>query len=162
MTLNEYIAENGNKRIEIQEDGTIRILEEKGPWKPEDGSIYYRVSDTGSVGIKRWEDTTCGDEWRWQIGNVFQTEEEANRALHRLKARKKFLDAGGHEGMDGYLFGDRYHAYPQRGDKTLMIAKEGSVTAFDIWFETEDACQKAIDSLTDDEKAALCWTGDGE
>lgn len=44
----------------------------------------------------------------------------------------------------------------------MIVAKEGSVTAFDIWFETEDACQKAIDSLTDEEKAALCWMRDGE
>ncbi len=58
--------------------------------------------------------------------------------------------------MDGLVFGDRYHVYPQGGDKTLIIAKEGSVTAFDIWFETEADCRRAIESLTDDEKAALC------
>lgn len=39
---------------------------------------------------------------------------------------------------------------------------EGNVTAFDIWFETKADAQKAIDSLTDDEKAALCWTGEEE
>ncbi|WP_289423730.1 hypothetical protein, partial [Faecalibaculum rodentium] len=81
---------------------------------------------------------------------------------NRLRARKKFLDAGGHEGMDGYRFGDRYHAYPQRCDKTLIVAKEGSVTAFDIWFETEADGRRAIESLTDDEKAALCWMGENE
>ena len=94
MTLKEFFEQNGNKPIEIREDGTIRILEEKGPWKPE--------------------------------------------------------------------YGDRYHAYPQRCDKTLIVAKEGSVTAFDIWFETEADCRRAIESLTDDEKAALCWMGENE
>ena len=102
------------------------------------------------------------DNFKLEIGNVFRTEAEAERTVHRLKARKKFLNAGGHEGMDGLVFGDRYHVYPQRGDKRLMSAKECSVTAFDIWFETEDACQKAINSLTEEEVKALCWTGDEE
>lgn len=102
------------------------------------------------------------EDRRAELGNVFQTLEEAKRMVHRLKARKKFLDAGGHEGMDGYVFGDRYHVYPQRCDKTLFVAKEGSVTAFDMLFASKDNARKAIDSLTDDEKAALCWTRENE
>lgn len=159
MTLKEYIEQNGNKPIEIQEDGTIRILEKKGPWKPEYGERYYAISDDGKRRAYQWSHENA-DKFRLWMGNVFQTETEAKRALNRLRARKKFLDAGGHEGMDGYVLGDRYHAYPQRCDKTLIVAKENSVTAFDIWFASKDNAQKAIDSLSDDEKAALCWTGD--
>lgn len=157
MTLNEYIKQNGSKQIEIQDDGTIKVLEDKGPWKPEKGDYYYTVDLLATS----W-DADRTDYCRLELGNVFQTREEAERIVHRLKARKKFLDAGGHEGMDGYEFEDKYHAYPQRCDKTLIVAKEDGVTAFDIWFETEDACQKAIDSLTEDEKAALCWMGESE
>ena len=47
MTLKEFFEQNGNKPIEIREDGTIRILEEKGPWKPEYGERYYAISDDG-------------------------------------------------------------------------------------------------------------------
>ena len=159
MTLKEFFEQNGNKPIEIREDGTIRILEEKGPWKPEYGERYYAISDDGKRRAYQWSHENA-DKFRLWMGNVFQT--EAKRALNRLRARKKFLDAGGHEGMDGYRFGDRYHAYPQRCDKTLIVAKEGSVTAFDIWFETEADCRRAIESLTDDEKAALCWMGENE
>lgn len=90
MTLNEYIAENGNKRIEIREDGTIRILEEKGPWKPECEEKYYTIYGCGSVETFKWVDCLMDD------------------------LRK----------------------------------------------ETEDACQKAINSLTEDEVKALCWMGD--
>ena len=157
MTLNEYIAENGNKTIEIQEDGTVWIIEDEGPWKPEKGDSYYTVDLLATS----W-DADITDYCRLELGNVFRTREEAKRMVHRLKARKKFLNAGGHEGMDGYVFGDRYHVYPQRCDKTLIVAKEGSVTAFDIWFETEADCQKAIDSLTEDEVKALCWKGGEE
>lgn len=161
MTLKEFFEQNGNKTIEIQDDGTIKVLEEKGPWKPKQKGTYCILSEIGGIVVCHWYDDST-DRARLEIGNVFRTGKEAERTAHRLRARKKFLDAGGHEGMDGYEFGYRYHAYPQRGDKTLMVDKEGGVTAFDIWFETEDACQKAIDSLTEDEKAALCWTGENE
>ena len=143
----------------VSKSGTIRILEEKGPWKPECEEKYYTIYGCGSVETFKWVDCLM-DDLRKEMGNVFQTKAEAERMVHRLKARKKFLDAGGHEGMDGLVFGDRYHVYPQRGDKILMSAKERNVTAFDIWFETEDACQKAINSLTEDEVKALCWMGD--
>lgn len=161
MTLKEFFEQNGNKPIEIQENGTIKVLEEKGPWKPETGERYYVVSDIGAVGALCW----CNDEIdkrKLDIGNVFRTKSEAARALHRLKARKKFLDAGGHEGMDGYEFGNKYHVYPQRGENRLNATIEGNVTAFDIWFETEADCNRAINSLSDDEKAALCWMGESE
>lgn len=161
MTLNEYIKQNGGKTIEIQEDGTIRILEEKGPWKPNNGDGYFHICGNGDLEETYWFGWDSENR-RAELGNVFQTLEEAERMVHRLKARKKFLDAGGHEGMDGYVFGDRYHVYPQGCDKKLMSAKECSVTAFDIWFETEEDCQKAIDSLTEDEVKALCWTRENE
>ena len=93
MTKEERIERLEKELAEMKEEIAAEKTG-KGPWEPECGSLFYRVSDSGSVGIKRWEDTTCGDEWRWQIGNVFQTEEEAKRMVCRLKARKKFLDAG--------------------------------------------------------------------
>ena len=159
MTLKEFFEQNGEKPIEIQDDGTIKVLEEKGPWKPECEEKYYTIYGCGSVETFKWVDCLM-DDLRMEMGNVFQTKAEAERMVHRLKARKKFLDAGGHEGMDGLVFGDRYHVYPQRGDKILIVAKENSVTAFDIWFASKDNAQKAIDSLSDDEKAALCWMGE--
>ena len=161
MTLKEFFEQNGSKTIEIQEDGTIRVLEEKGPWKPEYGERYYTVYGCGSVEAFNWVGAST-DVARAELGNIFQAESEAKRMVNRLKARKKFLDAGGHEGMDGLVFGDRYHVYPQRCGKILISAKERNVTAFDIWFGTEADCDRAIDSLTSDEVAALCWMGEEE
>lgn len=163
MTLNEFIAENGNKPIEIQEDGTIRILEEKGPWKPKNGERYCCISGSGQERTSPWGDDSV-DNGRWDIGNVFRTEAEAKRALRRLKAQKKFLDAGGHEGVERYFdlqppTSPVWHIYPT-GCGYLRTEKKSSVTAFDIWFESEDDARKAINSLNDEEVKALCWMGD--
>ncbi|WP_289684094.1 hypothetical protein [Faecalibaculum rodentium] len=165
MTLKEFFEQNGEKPIEIQDDGTIKVLEEKGPWKPECEEKYYTIYGCGSVETFKWVDCLM-DDLRKEMGNVFQTKAEANRALHRLKARKKFLDTGGHEGVERYFdlqppTKPVWHIYPT-GYGCLRTEKKSGVTAFDIWFESEDDVQKAIDSLTDDEKAALCWMGENE
>lgn len=161
MTLNEYIKQNGSKTIEIQEDGTIRILEEKGPWKPECEEKYYTIYGCGSVETFKWVDCLM-DDLRKEMGNVFQTKAEAERMVHRLKARKKFLDAGGHEGIEGFSRGVIYKAFTQCGDNGMIVLKGNCVSAFDIWFASKDDAQKAIDSLTEDEVKALCWKGEEE
>lgn len=166
MTLNEYIKQNGSKQIEIQDDGTIKVLEDKGSWKPETGEQYYIISDVGNVKDSHWDDDRI-DNFRLDMGDVFRTEAEAERALHRLKARKKFLDAGGHEGPEAHKAfrerpdGPMWCTYPCISGK-LEAYEADYLSAFEIWFESEDDARKAIDSLSDDEKAALCWTGDGE
>lgn len=166
MTLNEYIKQNGSKTIEIQDDGTIKVLEEKGPWKPECEEKYYTIYGCGSVETFKWVDCLM-DDLRKEMGNVFQTKAEAERMVHRLKARKKFLDAGGHEGPEAHKAfrerpdGPMWCTYPCISGK-LEAYEADYLSAFEIWFESEDDARKAIDSLSDDEKAALCWTGDGE
>lgn len=94
MTLKEYIEQNGNKPIEIQDDGTIRILEEKGPWKPKNCDRYFHLYGNGDLEETYWFGWDSEDR-RAELGNVFQTTEEAKRMVNRPKARKKFLDAGG-------------------------------------------------------------------
>lgn len=159
MTLREYIEQNADKEIEIREDGTVWIVEPEGPWKPETGERYYAVSDIGSVGPFCWGGNGI-DKRKLDIGNVFQTESEAERALHRLKARKKLLDAGGHEGLEGYIGGFKYIVSPCVDSEEVFVNPTQVVSAFEIWFESREDCLKAIDSLTEDEVSALCWTGD--
>lgn len=166
MTLNEYIAENGDKNIEIREDGTVWILEDEGTWKPENGEFYYTITDTGNMPTLYWDGDSL-DNFRLEIGNVFHTEAEAERALHRLKARKKFLDAGGHEGIDGYCEFRNHMHKPMLGvflqiDGTLVVRELNGISAFMIWFESKEDCEKAINSLNEEEVKALCWTGENE
>ena len=164
MTLKEFFEQNGNKPIEIQEDGTIRILEEKGPWKPKNEEFYYTITATGDMTTLYWDGDII-DNFKLEIGNVFRTEAEAERTVHRLKARKKFLDAGGHEGPEAHkAFRERtdgpiWCAYPCISGK-LEADEADYLSAFEIWFESEDDAQKAIDSLTEDEIKALCWEGE--
>ena len=161
MTLKEFFEQNGEKPIEIQDDGTIKVLEEKGPWKPECEEKYYTIYGCGSVETFKWVDCLM-DDLRKEMGNVFQTKAEAERMVHRLKARKKFLDAGGHAGVPDSNPNMVHPIWIVSPTELNALTWEAVVVvpAFEIWFKCPEDCQKAIDSLSDDEKAALCWTGD--
>lgn len=55
-------------------------------WKPEMRRDYYYVSSSGAVYDDVWSDTPNIDHDRFDIGNCFQTEEEAKRVVEYLKA----------------------------------------------------------------------------
>lgn len=73
------------KYIEVEDK------KESGYWEPEDGEKYYWIDGYGQVECNEW------NEWNgWafghgllSIGNVFRTEEEAQRELDKLKALTK-------------------------------------------------------------------------
>jgi hypothetical protein len=53
-------------------------------WKPEKGGKYYYVGDSGMVNFT-FADCDSVDEAYYKFGNVFRTEEEAQRALEKVK-----------------------------------------------------------------------------
>ena len=55
-------------------------------WKPEEHHVYYYVNNDGYVSADVWYDRYNTDYDRIDIGNCFQTEEEAERAAEYLKA----------------------------------------------------------------------------
>ena len=62
-------------------------------WKPEMDEEYYRLSSDGSVMNDEWVGLSI-DSDRFDIGNCFQTEEEAEKVVERLKAWKRLKDSG--------------------------------------------------------------------
>ena len=55
-------------------------------WKPEENHVYYYVNDDSYVSADVWYDRYNTDHDRFDIGNCFQTKEEAERAAEYLKA----------------------------------------------------------------------------
>lgn len=60
-------------------------IKESNRWKPEARQDYYCVTSDGSVVKDDWSNW-CLDDGRFEIGNCFQTEEEAERVVEYLKA----------------------------------------------------------------------------
>lgn len=171
MKLNEWIEENQNKEIVLTEDGTIKVIDPEPDVWPADGDEFYSIFGNGDISGDFWDGTRNHEKKILSMGNVFKSEEDAKRAVNRIKARKKFLDAGGHEGMEGFFPRNDFYEYESweayKGEDGELKPQCDTVSdichlhvAFQIWFETEEACQKAIDSLTDEEVKALCYIGE--
>ena len=60
-------------------------VKEPTRWKPEERQDYYCVTSDGSVVKDDWSNW-CLDDGRFEIGDCFQTKEEAERVVEYLKA----------------------------------------------------------------------------
>ena len=61
-------------------------IKEQTRWKPEHKQGYHYVSSNGCIYYGRWANGSSLDNGRLEIGNCFQTEEEAEKAVEYLKA----------------------------------------------------------------------------
>ena len=68
-------------------------IEEQTRWKPEEGHRYYFLDSNSLIYESFWSDDYI-DRNRSKIGNCFQTKEEAERAVEKLKAWKRLKDSG--------------------------------------------------------------------
>ena len=69
-------------------------IRESTRWKPEMGHDYYYISGDGHVYDNSWDDSQFVDCGRLNIGNCFESREEAEKAVERLKAWERLKDAG--------------------------------------------------------------------
>ena len=61
-------------------------IKESNRWKPERSQKYYYVGGDSFVYDDSWANGSAIDNGRFEIGNCFQTEEEAERVVEYLKA----------------------------------------------------------------------------
>ena len=61
-------------------------INESTRWKPEMSRTYYYVVGDGRVYDDTWVNDSAVDNGRFEIGNCFQTKEEAERVVEYLKA----------------------------------------------------------------------------
>lgn len=75
---------------------SIEELSEK--WEDyEEQKKYYFITSCGEIthrGYRLWENESVYDKKRKEIGNYFDTEEEAEKAVEKLKALKRLKDNG--------------------------------------------------------------------
>ena len=69
-------------------------IKEPTRWKPEMGHDYYYISGDGHVYDNSWDDSQFVDHGRLNVGNCFESREEAEKAVERLKAWERLKGAG--------------------------------------------------------------------
>ena len=98
-SLGSFIIQNPN-RINcesITKYDSLAELNEEWEDVPEEPKKYYYITSCGETthrGYRLWENESIYDKNRKQIGNYFETEEEAEKAVEKLKAWKRLKDKG--------------------------------------------------------------------
>ena len=80
------------KNPNILTDG-FEEIKESTRWKPELGYKYYLSDSNGSIYDSVWSNDYI-DRSRSEIGNCFESREEAEKAVEKLKAWKRLKDSG--------------------------------------------------------------------
>ena len=123
-------------------DDWFEEIPEYKRWRGERGDSYYFIDDEGA--IRHEIDTNDGmDNYRYNIGNYFKTEAEAESYKKYLTARQVLLaDAEGGKCIE---YGKNWHAYYDTITKTYRPVC--SISYFYpgiIHFRTEEALKKSL------------------
>lgn len=73
------------KKLEIQEDGSLRIIENKGRFIPKGPVIFYFLSHSGFVEQTRNNSKKSGYQWLINHNLVFRTQEECEEYKQYLE-----------------------------------------------------------------------------
>lgn len=124
------------------DDWFEEIPEKHERWRGGRGDSYYFIDDEGA--IRHEIDTNDGmDNYRYNIGNYFKTEAEAESYKKYLTARQVLLDYA--EGGKCIEYGKNWHAYYDTITKTYHPVH--SISYFYpgiIYFRTEEALEKSL------------------
>lgn len=124
------------------DDWFEEIPEKHERWRGGRGDSYYFIDDEGV--IRHEIDTNDGmDNYRYNIGNYFKTEAEAESYKKYLTARQVLLDDA--EGGKCIEYGKNWHAYYDTITKTYHPVH--SISYFYpgiIYFRTEEALEKSL------------------
>lgn len=130
------------KDIDNFDDWFEEIPEKYERWRGGRGDSYYFIDDEGA--IRHEIDTNDGmDNYRYNIGNYFKTEAEAESYKKYLTARQVLLDDA--EGGKCIEYGKNWHAYYDTITKTYHPVH--SISYFYpgiIYFRTEEALEKSL------------------
>lgn len=126
------------KKIEKEQE------KEKGRrWKPQEGDIYWFISNSGLVGSSQWDNHYI-DRERYLIGNCFKTKEDAEFAAEKLKVIAELKEFA--ESKDVVWDGTKSHClitwdFWEGGISVKSIC---TYKGNDIYFSTRKDAEKAI------------------
>lgn len=105
--IKEFVLFDGKN--ELQGGVTLESLTKEWEDVPEEPKGHWYIAYNGTVGYFKYDDDWQYMDFNWQdkikqIGNSFETKEEAEKAVEKLKAWKRLKDKGFsfHGYDDGY------------------------------------------------------------
>ena len=141
MDVNEKI-EWLEREIESLKKEVEKQDENSNVWKPELGETYYQLNGAGEVFSDSWENMEC-EKRMYSIGNVFETKEDAEFTVERLKVIQELKQFARpfKPGESNYSINWKF------SDGILFICVCRVVKGNELHFESEEKAREAIKAV---------------
>lgn len=150
MKLSEYIEKYGDCEVTDEIDKCI-VKMPKTVYDLKYGDSYFSLTALGTIMPAIWHNV--GSDWnRERIGNVFLTEEDAKFASERLKViaeLKKYAKEFSDEEWLNQSIVKHYIIFDYE-DHVINIGYVCFTKVSDIYFESEEKAQEAIEAVGED------------
>lgn len=120
-------------------------------WKPQYGEKYYTISTKGTIDFDNFVAENNTDAVRLLLGNVFETEEEAEHMLEKIKIINKLRE------LSNISFNDnckqeKFVIFYNTENQQIRITQHKFIREipFNIYFKNKEDCQKAIEIIGED------------
>lgn len=117
-------------------------------WKPQYGEKYYTISTRGTIDFDNFVAENNTDAVRLLLGNVFETEEEAQQMVEKLKIINKLRE------LSNISFNDnckqeKFMIFYNTENQQIRITQHTFIREipFNIYFKNKEDCQKAIETI---------------
>lgn len=120
-------------------------------WKPKEGDTIFYISESGRVISGTFLSLLPSDNDKVLFNNAFQTREEAEHMLEKIKIINKLKE------LSNFNFGDDINELKYSIGYDIDTKKVCSnmnrftrIMPFEVYFKTATDCQKAIDTIGED------------
>lgn len=120
-------------------------------WKPQYGEKYYTISTRGTIDFDNFVAENNTDAVRLLLGNVFETEEEAEHMLEKIKIINQLRKLSNINFNDAS--GEAHYAIAydvETNEITFNVNYYYKDLPFNIYFATEEDCKKVVETIGED------------
>ena len=134
------------------EDWKIYKEEEKNKsWKPKEGDTIFYITETGRVISGTFLSLLTSDNDKVLFNNAFQTREEAEHMLEKIKIINKLRELSNINFND--TSGKEHYAITydsENNEISSNVSYYYKYLPFNIYFATEEALEKAVETIGED------------
>ena len=120
-------------------------------WKPKEGDTYFYISGTGKVISDNFMPLLPSDNAKVLFNNAFQTAEEAEYMVEKIKIINKLRELSNINFND--TSGEVHYAIAydsETNEITSYVSYYYKYLPFNIYFATEEALKKAVETIGED------------
>lgn len=129
-------------------------------WKPKEDEKYYFIDSQITIDFDYYCEKCSCDRDRVTIGNAFQTQEEAEKMMNKLKIINKLKELANKDFKDDESA--KYVLYYSTAYNSVSYQQHSCVKElpFNIYFATREDCENAIKEIGEDNLKKYYFDGD--